>query len=57
MLRSCLIDGSPLQIAHQEFCLWWLRRFENDGNATSQNIIKYLLQMYSYAYWYFTGCS
>jgi len=31
MLGSCLIDGSPLQLSHHEFCLWWLRSFENAG--------------------------
>jgi len=28
-----LIDGSPLQTTHREFCLWWLRSFENAGNS------------------------
>jgi len=26
-----LFDGSPLQTTCREFCLWWLRSFENGG--------------------------
>jgi len=27
----CLIEGRPFQIARHEFCLGWLRSFENAG--------------------------
>jgi len=32
----CLIDGSPLQTPGREFCLWWLRSFENAGKSVTR---------------------
>jgi len=40
----CLIDGSPLQATRREFCLWWLRSFENAGNVVHTNLMTIFLQ-------------
>jgi len=37
MLGSCLIDGSPLQIARRECCLRWPRSFDNAGKKLGSN--------------------
>jgi len=34
----CLIDGSLLQTTRREFCLWWLRSFENAGNVIHNQV-------------------